>query len=62
MRRYQLLKVAAFPDIYKWLVNSHLSKSDNISALATAEKFNEVFLGWGHPYAHYAQVCGMPLC
>jgi hypothetical protein len=62
MRRYQLLKVAAFPDIYKWLVSSHLSKSDNISALATAEKFNEVFLGWGHPYAHYAQVCGMSLC
>ncbi|CAM9818110.1 unnamed protein product [Chrysoparadoxa australica] len=54
--RYQALRNAPFPDIYEWLAQQHLEKGDVISALATCEKANETFTGWGAAYGFYARV------
>ena len=54
--RYHALRIGPFADVYEWLTASHLEKGDYTAALASAEKANEIFVGWGRPYGHYARV------
>ncbi|CAN0342154.1 unnamed protein product, partial [Hapterophycus canaliculatus] len=54
--KYHALRVGPFADVYEWLTASHLEKGDNTAALASAERANEIFVGWGRPYGHYARV------
>lgn len=54
--RYHALRIGPFADVYEWLTASHLEKGDTTAALASAEKANEIFVGWGRPYGHYARV------
>ncbi|CAM9460067.1 unnamed protein product, partial [Phaeothamnion confervicola] len=56
VERYLLLRVGPFPDAYEWLVQQHISKGDELSALAAAERANELFRGWGRPYGSYARL------
>ncbi|CAB1096368.1 unnamed protein product [Ectocarpus sp. CCAP 1310/34] len=56
VEKYLALRVGAFADVYEWLTASHLEKGDSTAALASAEKANEIFVGWGRPYGHYARV------
>ncbi|CAM9275876.1 unnamed protein product [Scytosiphon promiscuus] len=55
-KRYHALRVGPFADVYEWLTASHLEKGDNTAALASAERANEIFVGWGRPYGHYSRV------
>ena len=54
--RYHALRIGPFPDVYEWLTSSHLEKGDFTASLASAERANEIFVGWGRPYGHYARV------
>lgn len=54
--RYHALRIGPFADVYEWLTSSHLEKGDYTAALASAERANEIFVGWGRPYGHYARV------
>eukprot|EP00904_Undaria_pinnatifida_P000652 jgi/Undpi1/10588/HiC_scaffold_29.g13038.m1 len=54
--KYHALRIGPFADVYEWLTASHLEKGDYTAALASAERANEIFVGWGRPYGHYAKV------
>ncbi|CAM9282964.1 unnamed protein product [Ascophyllum nodosum] len=54
--KYHALRIGPFADVYEWLTASHLEREDYTSALASAERANEIFVGWGRPYGHYARV------
>jgi len=54
--KYLLMRVGPFMDVYENLVQGHLGREDEQSALVAAERSNSVFKGWGRPYAFYSNV------
>eukprot|EP00899_Mesostigma_viride_P000833 jgi/Mesvir1/10750/Mv13819-RA.1 len=54
---YLMKQVGKFPDVFERLALSHLGKNDQISALVTAEYYNNrQFPGWGRPSAFLAEL------
>lgn len=56
LERFLVMKVAAFPDVYRGLAEFHAAKGDTESALVTCERANVLFPGWAGPHVFYARV------
>eukprot|EP00636_Phaeomonas_parva_P015385 CAMPEP_0118878664 /NCGR_PEP_ID=MMETSP1163-20130328/18583_1 /TAXON_ID=124430 /ORGANISM="Phaeomonas parva, Strain CCMP2877" /LENGTH=350 /DNA_ID=CAMNT_0006814587 /DNA_START=72 /DNA_END=1124 /DNA_ORIENTATION=+ len=53
---FTMLKVGAFPDLYRTQALKHSAKGSEDSALVACERANDLFKGWGAGYAFYANV------
>ena len=53
---YLTLRVGKFPDVMERLVQRHLDKGDEQSALITCDLYKGTFEGWGRPHWFLSQV------
>lgn len=56
VERYLTVSIGGFPDIYEGLVNFHIAKNDEPSALITCEAATRAQPGWAGPHAFHAKV------
>ena len=56
VERYIVVKVDGFDDIYERLIEGHLQKGDEASALITCELYIQKYPSWGFPYVKYIEV------
>eukprot|EP00968_Pinguiococcus_pyrenoidosus_P023921 scaffold4097_cov306-Pinguiococcus_pyrenoidosus.AAC.22 len=53
---FTMLKVGAFPDLYRKQALKHFAGGSEDSALVACERANDLFKGWGAGYAFYAHL------